>query len=148
MTVREMTERASRELLGRSHMAHLGCVRDYHPYVVPVNFACDEEKLYAFSLMGQKIEWMRSNPSACVQVDEAAERQLWKSVVVVGRYQELPDTPQWHNERIYAWSLLQKRSLWWEPASSRTGSGSQQSETPIFFSISIDEISGRELVAS
>jgi nitroimidazol reductase NimA-like FMN-containing flavoprotein (pyridoxamine 5'-phosphate oxidase superfamily) len=147
MTVRDMTERASRELLGGSHLAHLGCVRDHRPYVVPVNYAFDEEKLYAFSLLGQKIEWMRSNPIACVQVEKIGEHHLWKSVVVIGRYQELPDTPQWHNERIYAWSLLQKRSLWWEPASSRPGTSPQLPETPIFFSISIDEISGRELMA-
>jgi nitroimidazol reductase NimA-like FMN-containing flavoprotein (pyridoxamine 5'-phosphate oxidase superfamily) len=126
----------------------LGCVRDHRPYVVPVHYAFGEKKLYVFSLMGQKIDWMRSNPNACVQVEETDELHRWKSVVVLGRYQELPDTPEWHNERLHAWSLLQKRSLWWEPGSSKPGSGSEQLEAPIFFSISIDEISGRELVAS
>ena len=148
MTVREMTERASRDLLARSHTAHLGCVHDHRPYVVPVNYAFDEEKMYAFSMMGQKIEWMRSNPIACLQVEELNPDKLWKSTLVVGRYQELPDSAQWHNERIYAWSLLQRRSLWWEPGSSMPNAGSQQAEAPIFFSISIDEITGREVIAS
>jgi nitroimidazol reductase NimA-like FMN-containing flavoprotein (pyridoxamine 5'-phosphate oxidase superfamily) len=148
MAVRDMTERESRALLARGHAAHLGCVRDHRPYVVPVHYAFDEKTLYVFSLMGQKIDWMRSNPNACVQVEETDEHHRWKSVVVLGRYQELPDTPEWHNERLHAWSLLQKRSLWWEPGSSKPASGSEKPETPIFFSISIDEISGRELVAS
>jgi nitroimidazol reductase NimA-like FMN-containing flavoprotein (pyridoxamine 5'-phosphate oxidase superfamily) len=43
---------------------------------------------------------------------------------------------------------LQKRPLWWEPASFKPGSGSEGEEPPIFFSISIAQISGRELVAS
>jgi nitroimidazol reductase NimA-like FMN-containing flavoprotein (pyridoxamine 5'-phosphate oxidase superfamily) len=90
---------------------------------------------------------MRTNPNACIQVEETGEHHLWKSVVVVGTFQELPDTPHQHNERIYAWQLLQKRSLWWEPGSSKPGTGSAETEIPIFFAISVDQISGRELLA-
>jgi nitroimidazol reductase NimA-like FMN-containing flavoprotein (pyridoxamine 5'-phosphate oxidase superfamily) len=148
MGVREMPERESRELLARGNVGHLACVHDNRPYVVPVHYAFDAEKLYVFSLAGQKVDWMRSNPNACLQVEESGEHHRWKSVVVQGTYQELPDTAAWHNERLYAWSLLQKRSLWWEPGSFKPGTGSEDKEAPIFFSISIAQISGRELVAS
>ncbi|KQV79258.1 pyridoxamine 5'-phosphate oxidase family protein [Rhizobium sp. Root1220] len=148
MAVREMTERESRELLAQGNVGHLACVHDNHPYVVPVHYAFDAEKLYVFSLTGQKIDWLRSNPNACLQVEASGEHHRWKSVVAEGTYHELPDTPQWHNERLYAWSLLQKRSFWWEPGSSKPGAGSDEPEVPIFFSISIDKLSGRELVAA
>lgn len=147
MAVREMTERESRELLARGHVGHLACVHDNRPYVVPVNYAFDAEKLYVFSLAGQKIDWLRSNPNACLQVEESGEHHRWKSVVAQGIFHELPDTTVCHNERVYAWSLLQKRSFWWEPGSSKPGTGSGEPEVPIFFNISIDQISGRELVA-
>ncbi|CAN7636800.1 pyridoxamine 5'-phosphate oxidase family protein [Rhizobium sp. LjRoot258] len=147
MAVREMTERESRELLARGHVGHLACVHDNRPYVVPVSYAFDAEKLYVFSLTGQKIDWLRSNPNACLQVEESGENHRWKSVVAQGIYHELPDTTVYHNERLYAWSLLQKRSFWWEPGSSKPGTGSGEPEVPIFFNISIDQISGRELVA-
>jgi nitroimidazol reductase NimA-like FMN-containing flavoprotein (pyridoxamine 5'-phosphate oxidase superfamily) len=141
-----MTERECRELLARGNVGHLACVHDSRPYVVPIHYAFDEEKVYVFSLPGQKINWMRTNPHACIQVEDAGQRHLWKSVVVEGIYQELPDTTQLHNERIHAWSLLQKRSLWWEPGSSKPGTGSAETDVPIFFAISVDRISGRELL--
>ncbi|WP_307147832.1 pyridoxamine 5'-phosphate oxidase family protein [Rhizobium tibeticum] len=55
-----MTERESRELLARGHVGHLACVHENRPYVVPVNYAFDAERLYVFSLAGQKIDWLRS----------------------------------------------------------------------------------------
>ena len=148
MGVREMTERESREVLAHRNVGHLACVHDNRPYVVPVHYAFDGEKLYVFSLAGQKVDWMRRNPNACLQVEESGEHHRWTSVLVQGTYQELPDTAERHNERLHAWSLLQKRPLWWEPGSSKPGSGSEGEEPPIFFSISIAQISGRELVAS
>lgn len=148
MAVREMTERESRELLAQGNAGHLGCVHDNRPYVVPVHYAFDAEKLYVFSLPGQKIDWLRSNPNACLQMEVSGEHHRWKSVVAEGTYHELLDTPEWHNERLYAWSLLQKRTFWWEPGSSKPGAGTGEPEVPIFFSISIDHISGRELVVS
>jgi nitroimidazol reductase NimA-like FMN-containing flavoprotein (pyridoxamine 5'-phosphate oxidase superfamily) len=148
MAVRDMTERESRELLAQGNTGHLGCVHDNRPYVVPVHYAFDAEKLYVFSLAGQKIDWLRSNPNACLQMEVSDEHHRWKSVVAEGRYQELPDSPEWHNERLYAWSLLQRRSFWWEPGSSKPVAGTGDPEVPIFFSISIDHISGRELAAS
>jgi len=146
--VREMTERESREVVAHQNVGHLACVHDNRPYVVPVHYAFDGEKLYVFSLAGQKVDWMRSNPNACLQVDESGEHHRWKSILVQGTYRELPDTLERHNERLHAWSLLQKRPLWWEPGSSKPGADSEGKETPIFFSISIAQISGRELVAS
>ncbi|MBB3660091.1 hypothetical protein FHX15_005360 [Rhizobium sp. BK650] len=148
MGIREMTERESREVVAHQNVGHLACVRDNRPYVVPVHYAFDGEKLYVFSLAGQKVDWMRSNPNACLLVEETGEHHRWKSVLVQGTYDELPDTSERHNERLHAWSLLQKRPLWWEPGSSKPGTGSEGKEAPIFFSISIAQISGRKLVAS
>jgi nitroimidazol reductase NimA-like FMN-containing flavoprotein (pyridoxamine 5'-phosphate oxidase superfamily) len=147
MGVRDMTERECREVLARGNVGHLACVHDSRPYVVPIHYAFDAENIYVFSLPGQKIDWMRTNPNACIQVEETGELHLWKSVVVEGTFRELPDTAQLHDERIHAWSLLQKRSLWWEPGSSKPGTGSAETEVPIFFAISVDRISGRELLA-
>lgn len=146
--VREMSEWESRELLHHGNVGHLACVHDHRPYVVPVHYAFEAKQLYVFSLTGQKIDWMRSNPNACLQVEASGEHHRWNSVVVQGRYEELPDAPEWHNKRLHAWSLLQKRSFWWEPGSSKPGTGSDERDNPIFYRISIDEISGRELAAS
>ena len=66
------------------------CARDNRPYVVPITFAFADNNIYSFSLIGQKIEWMRKNPEVCVQVGDFREGREWKSVVAYGVFEELP----------------------------------------------------------
>jgi nitroimidazol reductase NimA-like FMN-containing flavoprotein (pyridoxamine 5'-phosphate oxidase superfamily) len=58
---------------------------------------------------------MRANPLVCVQLDEVESPQRWKSVVAYGRYEELPDTPEYSHKRQLACSLLQRHPVSWEP---------------------------------
>jgi len=79
------------------------------------------------------IEWMRVNPLVCVQADEVMSPQHWVSVVVFGRYEELPHTPEWQREREFAWKLLQQHAMWWEPGYVKTIlHGTERSLVPIF----------------
>jgi nitroimidazol reductase NimA-like FMN-containing flavoprotein (pyridoxamine 5'-phosphate oxidase superfamily) len=73
---------------GRHRVARLACAKDGQPYVVPIYFPYADSHLYAFSVPGKKIEWMRGNPMVSLQVLEGGERREWKSVVVDGRYEE------------------------------------------------------------
>ena len=50
---------------------------------------------------------MRSNPKVCVEVDEVTGHSSWVSVIISGRYQELPNTPEHSSERRHAYSLLE-----------------------------------------
>jgi nitroimidazol reductase NimA-like FMN-containing flavoprotein (pyridoxamine 5'-phosphate oxidase superfamily) len=45
---------------------------------------------------------MRSNPLVCVEVDEVLSHDHWVSVIVFGRYEELPETSNEEAERIRA----------------------------------------------
>src|SRR5206468_11071813 len=68
-----------------------------------------DRHLYSVAALGQKIEWMRANPLVCFEADEMMTHDHWMSVVVQGRYEELPDTPEWRAGRQLAYSLLQDR---------------------------------------
>ncbi len=146
MIVKEMTSKDCADVLSRGHIAHLACAKDSRPYVVPIQYAFDPRNLYSFSMPGQKIDWLRANPQACVQVDEIKGDDEWRSVVVEGRYEEFPDDAQWHNERIRAWSLLEKRANWWEPGVLKPGLAvaGKKAIAPIFFTIRIESLSGRQ----
>ena len=115
MIIREMTSQECTALLSSSRMGRLACAKDNQPYIVPVSFALEDGHIYSFSLIGQKVEWMRENPKVCLHVDEFGERREWRSVVVYGTYEELPDRIGWKRERDHAWSLLSKHASWWEP---------------------------------
>ena len=93
------------------------------------------------SALGQKIEWMRSNPLVCLQIDERRNLFHWLSVVVSGRFEELPDTRDFESERLHAHALLQKRAMWWQPALVPTEH--RDGLMPVFYRIHIVGITGR-----
>jgi len=141
MLIHEMTEDECRAALERVSFGRLACARDDQPYVIPIYFSYDRKHLYGFSTLGQKIEWMRSNPLVCLEIDERTSHNQCMSVVVSGRYEELPDTPEFGYERVQAHEVLQKRAMWWEPAYVATEHREQL--TPIFYRIHIKQMTGR-----
>lgn len=145
MLVSEMGRQECEELLTRSGFGRLACVRDNQPYVVPIYFAAEPGRLYGFSTMGKKIEWMRSNPLVCIEADEVVSDIEWTSVVVRGRYEEFPDRPEYAEPRQKAQSRLEKvRSLWWQTGfAAAQPRGRFDRDIAIFYCIHIEEISGR-----
>ena len=143
MKVQELTAAECYALLAGTGFGRLACARDNQPYVVPIHFVVDDEVVYAFSLPGQKIDWMRENPCVCLETDSVQSGDAWTSVVVVGRYEELTDTPEHYNERLRALALLQTRPMWWEPGtSSPTREHNRQGYAPIFYRIVVDRVTG------
>ena len=142
MWIKELTEQESLEVLARTHLGRLACARGMQPYVVPIYFAYHDYWLYSFSLSGQKIEWMRANPLACVEADQM-RREQWASVVVFGRYEELCDTPEFRSERALAFGLLQRRKMWWDPGAAKPMPGGTPAALPLFYRIKLEQITGR-----
>ena len=144
MLILELTNKECVEMLTRLSFGRLGCSRDNQPYVVPFNFAYHERHLYSVAALGQKIEWMRTNPLVCVEADEIIDHSHWTSVVVQGRYEELPDTPEWSADRELAYALLQRRAMWWEPACVREPHRvALEQVIPMYYRIHTDRVTGR-----
>ena len=141
--IEEMTTQASLDLLARTRLGRLACAQGAQPYVVPFYFAYQDYSLYSFTTVGQKIEWMRANPLVCVEADEVVSPQEWVSVIVLGCYEELPDTPEQQSEREFAWKLLQQYAMWWEPALAKTIlHGAERPLVPAFYRINAVRITG------
>ena len=147
MLIEEMTAQASLDLLAGARLGRLACAHGSQPYVVPFYFAYHGNYLYSFSTVGQKIAWMRANPLVCVEVDEVTSPHEWESVVIFGRYEELPDTPESQPERQFAWKLLQRYAMWWEPGYVKTIlHGRERLPEPIFHRIYIVRITGHRAI--
>ena len=145
MFIHEMTSSECSDALEHAHVGRLACAHDNQPYIVPMNFASDGTflYLYGFTTLGQKIEWMRSNPLVCFEIDEVVNHNHWLSVIVFGRYEELPETEEFESARERAYAYLQKRVMWWEPAYiSQEHRAQPHSLTPIFFRIRIERMTG------
>ncbi len=144
MFIREMTEDECRSALARLKFGRLGCARDNQPYVVPIYYAYDGRHVYGFSTPGQKIDWMRSNPLVCLEVDEWTSQDKWMSVVVSGRYQELADTAEFAADRALAHDALQRHAMWWDYVTIPGAEWRRKSGpfTPIFYRIHIEQLTG------
>lgn len=148
MFVRVMSREECQGVVAAGDLARLACCRDDQPYIVPITYAHSGNRLYCFSMPGQKIDWMRSNPKVSLQIAEFASNRQWKSVVVTGRYQELPATQGCHHERIHAWSLLEKKPNWWEPGGLKpVPQEISGASAHIFFCVEMDEMTGRAACA-
>ena len=149
MHIEELTRKASLEFLAGSHLGRLACVNQSQPYITPCYFAYHDQWIYSFSTVGKKIEWLRENPLACIEVDKIASSQEWTCVVVFGRYEELTDTVDCQGARDLAYKLLQQHASWWEPGYTRTVlHGTPRLLDPVYFRLSIDEISGHRATSN
>jgi uncharacterized protein len=144
MFIHEMSRAECNDALSRATFGRLACAHDNQPYALPLNFAFDGDcYLYGFTTLGQKINWLRSNPLVCFEIDQVKNHNHWLSVIVFGRYEELPDTPEYENARRRTYACLQKRAMWWEPAYvSQEHRDIPHSLIPIFFRISIESMTG------
>lgn len=146
MFIHDMTEAECRHALKHASVGRIGCARDQQPYVVPIYFSYEDSHLYAISTVGQKIDWMRVNPLVCVEIDSITNHDEWMSIVVFGRYEELPDLPEYKYAREQALTLMQKRSArWWEPAwVCGDHKETPHSCSPVTYRIHINRISGHQ----
>lgn len=149
MLIRTLSTLECTKILTANRVGHLACAKDGQPYIVPLYYAHADNHLYAFSMMGKKIDWMRSNPLVSMQVDERGTGRGWKSVLVTGHYEELPDRIGHKVQRDHAWAVLSKHADWWEPGALKPETSQDTEHLPhVFFRISIAKVSGREAVES
>lgn len=140
MLVREMTIEECRKQLTNARFGRLACAHAGQPYVVPFHFILDGNCVYSFSMEGQKLEWMRSNPRVCLETDDVKSQQDWASVVALGRYEELTES----SERAHAHELLQLRVMWWHPGSIGLAKPHHSGDrVPVYYRIHLEEVTGR-----
>lgn len=145
MIIQTLSTQECTALLAKNRLARLACASNGQPYVVPIYYAYADSCLYAFSMPGKKIDWMRENPLVSAQVDERGAGREWQSVIIDGRYEELPDRIGHKVERDRAWSVLSKHVDWWEPGALKPVTPPISDRSPhVFFRISVEELSGRE----
>ena len=144
MLVHELSVAQCADILARSDVGRLACARHDQPYIVPIHFSFDRARpcFYAFSSLGQKIEWMRENPKVCVEVEDLIDRRNWTSVLAFGRYEELGGSPDDQAARRTAQELFAQRPEWWLPAAAKVASRDQQPFV-LIYRIQVDRLSGR-----
>lgn len=143
MHIRMMTNTECLAFIGSERTGRLACSRNDMPYVVPIHCASSGSSIVSFSMPGKKMDFMRSNPNVCFEVETIVRHDSWTCVVVNGTFHEFTS---WE-DRQEAWGLLKEHNDWWEIGGQPVRDDSDAADrTTCFFSISMDAISGRQAV--
>lgn len=134
--ITQLSQEEAHALLTTSRVGRLGCVYEGGPFVVPINYVLDGESIYVHSLPGRKLEALRANPKACLQVDKVIDAYHWSSAIAFGTYEEVTDP----SERDRAVRTLLARFPNLTPVESVPVHDGQSSV--IIFRIRIQEITG------
>ncbi len=116
LKVEDMAPAEMHALLQRESFGHLGCSRDGRPYVVPMDYAYDGKELYFFTTEGMKTQFIEANPKVCLQVEEITDRTHWRSVMVIGKAEQLTNA----EETQRAMKLITERNPSLTPAIGAT----------------------------
>ena len=85
-----------------------------------------------------------NEPYHLLEYEEVTSPRQWASLVVFGRYEELPDTPDHQRARQVAERLFQQHPMWWEPATVPLGGHDKR--PPIVFRIHVHSVTGRRTI--
>lgn len=134
--ITQLSQEEARALLTASRVGRIGCVYEGGPYVVPINYVFDGSNIYIHSVPGRKLEALRANPRACLQVDKVIDAYHWRSAIAFGTYEEVTDP----KERDQAVRTLLARFPNLTPVESVPVHDGQSSV--IIFRIRVQEITG------
>jgi uncharacterized protein len=132
-----LDNKETRKVLESARVARLGCIVNGEPYIVPINYNFEDDCLYSHSLPGTKINSLRENPRACVQVDEIESDLKWRSAIAFGKFEEI--TRQ--TERAEVLAKLLRRFPMLTPVESVITTDGYSPEV-IVFRIKIDRVTG------
>jgi uncharacterized protein len=133
--INTLGERESRALLSGEWTGRLGCSDHGRPYIVPVHYMFENDCVYVQSPPGHKIDVLRDNPNACLQVDEVRDDAHWRSVLAFGLYEEVKDIKE--RERVMA--DMFKR---WPRATGAESQTKKAAPDTVIFRIRVTDITG------
>ena len=87
-----ISETEAREFLSGSMVAHIGVVSEGDPYVSPVSFVLDDNRILFRTKPGKRFEAIEANPKVSIEASRFDEETGdWISVIVQGRAAECTD---------------------------------------------------------
>jgi uncharacterized protein len=137
------------QILNNNYIAHLAYIYNNAPFIIPITYYFDQKEniIISYSNEGHKINALRLNPFVAIQLEEISSINDWKSVQVIGEFEELNGSEakmQLHkfaqNVKIIMAIKEDKNPELIDSFSSKLNKGS----IPIVYRIKVKEIIGKQ----
>ena len=136
----EMTNAEAMQFLSDQKVGHLAVIDDSEPYVSPISYVVDGDKLYFRSRPGRRLSALATNPRLCVEASEVDEvANTWTSVCAWGSAEIVTSA---ETDVAVIAMLLAKYADASESVLS-FASGPSFGEEPIVVAVPIDNVTGR-----
>ena len=79
------------QILNNNYIAHLAYIYNNAPFIIPITYYFDQNEniIISYSDEGHKINALRINPFVALQLDEINSINNWKSIQIIGEFEEL-----------------------------------------------------------
>lgn len=147
--MKDLTKEQCLTLLKENYIGRLGYMAKGSPEIIPITYFYDSKmnSILTYSGVGGKIEAMRKSTSVAFQIDEITSLDNWKSVLILGEYEELTGIDAKHLLHVFS-EGVKKVILEKENRSTEfIGDFSSKLDTdgyPIVYRINISEIKGKQ----
>ena len=79
------------EILEKGRIAHIGCLWNGEPYVTPMSYVVIDGTVYFRTRPGRRVDALKADPRACVEVSILRNDSDWDSVVFWGTVEFVTD---------------------------------------------------------
>ena len=144
VTIRELTDEESRELLARNHVGRIAFSFHDRVDIRPIHYVYSDNWLYGRTSPSDKLVTLKHNQWIAFEVDEVEGPFDWNSVVVHGSFYRLTEDSPPQQLELRKEALRHIRSF--APATLR-GTDPVPDRTELF-AVAIDRITGRAASSS
>ncbi|WP_432410051.1 pyridoxamine 5'-phosphate oxidase family protein [Rasiella sp. SM2506] len=135
-------------LLSSNYIGSLGYIFQNKSFVVPITYFYNKEQdnIICYSANGHKITALRKNNAVALSVTTINSMNDWKSIMVQGTYKEMKGVTAkalLHQFSLGVKDLILRKELQDMDFISQFSSKIYKDDTPIVFTINIEEITGR-----
>jgi nitroimidazol reductase NimA-like FMN-containing flavoprotein (pyridoxamine 5'-phosphate oxidase superfamily) len=96
-----------KQVLSDNIFGRLGFSDRKNTYIIPISYAFHDNIIYCHTREGSKLKIMRSNPSVCFEVEVISDMANWKTVLCMGKFEEIVNK----EDRSHALEYLVERLL-------------------------------------
>jgi nitroimidazol reductase NimA-like FMN-containing flavoprotein (pyridoxamine 5'-phosphate oxidase superfamily) len=134
-----LSQEEAMEILTFGHVAHIGVIADGEPYVTPMSYVVDGDRILFRTMPGKKLDAIRTFPKVSIEVSRLDETTGdWVSVISKGTAVETDDEAL--KSKVVQMLMDKYRSIIGSPLS--TGGMPLLGGAPHVIVVDLDEVNG------
>lgn len=144
--IKSIKEEECKLMLHQNYIGHLAYVYHSKPFVVPITYFYEDNRIVCYSNDGHKINALRLHDRVAIEVAEITSINNWKSVIAHGKYQELEGSAAkalLHEFSLGVKDVIMRKELRDLDYIHEFSSKIEGDDLPIVFVINIEEFTGK-----